>query len=66
MNNKVDSDKTLDYLENGDKIKQMENAALTAGLLEESGGTSWMQKLNGTRLSDRLFTGIVNSSDLVA
>ncbi|NMG50974.1 hypothetical protein GO613_23080, partial [Azoarcus communis] len=62
INNKGDIGQTLKDLGSSDSVKQLLTSMLTAGALNAVGGTDWMKQFNGTTITDRLVTQMVNSA----
>ncbi|WP_168943290.1 DUF637 domain-containing protein [Parazoarcus communis] len=62
INNQGDIGQTLKDLGSSDSVKQLLTSMLTPGALNAVGGTDWMKQFNGTTITDRLVTQMVNSA----
>ncbi|MFV5639816.1 DUF637 domain-containing protein [Acinetobacter oleivorans] len=62
VNNQGDVVQTLKDLGSKDTVKNLATSVVTAGLLDKIGGSNWMQQFNGTGVTDRIVTNLVNST----
>lgn len=62
VNNQGNVAQTLKDLGSKDTVKNLATSVVTAGLLDKIGGSNWMQQFNGTGVTDRIVTNLVNST----